>query len=120
MPWQRKFSVDRVEKQKELLQIKPSLTSKILLVVPALIGFVIHAPLYLLLKLIVLGKLRKTVHVDSVLIALLVFSYPFYILLIVLVFFLFIKSLWVFLLFIMLPFTAWSYVQLKGQLDKSN
>jgi len=116
------FEIEKndLKKQKELLEIQPSLTSKIMLAGPALIGFVIHAPIYILLKLIVLSKLRKTVHVDSVLIALLVFSYPFYILLIVLISFLITKTWWVLLLFIMLPFTAWGYVRLKGQLDKSN
>lgn len=106
------------QKQKELLEIKPSFISKTLLAVPALIGWLVHAPLYLPLKKFVLKKIRHTVHFDSVLIALLVFIYPVYLLLIVLLLFLFTKCWWVFFLILILPFTAWSYVQVKGQLDE--
>ena len=106
------------EKQKQLLEIKPSRISKILLFIPALAGWLIHAPLYLPLKTITQYKLRNTVHNDSVLIALLVFIYPFYLLLIVFLFFFFTQCGWVFFLFLIFPFTAWSYVELKGQLDK--
>jgi 1-acyl-sn-glycerol-3-phosphate acyltransferase len=114
------FEIDKKdkEKQKQLLEIKPSFLLKILLALPALIGWLVHAPLYLPLKKIALHKLRHTVHVDSVLIALLVFTYPVYLLLIVLLLFLFTKCSWVFLLLLILPFTAWSYVQVKGQLDE--
>lgn len=114
------FEIEKndLQKQKKLLEIKPSLAMKILLALPALIGYIIHAPLFLLIKLSVWNKLCRTVHVDSVLIALLVFSYPVYLLLIIFLTFLFTKTWCVLFLFIVLPFTAWSYVQLKGQLDK--
>ena len=114
------FEIEKNNRQKKrkLLEKKPSLILKILLGIPAFIGLLAHAPLYLPVKIAVLIKLRKTVHVDSVLIAVLVFIYPFYLLLIVLVGFILTKSLWFFLLFLLLPFTAWSYVQVKGQLDK--
>ena len=114
------FEIEKNNRQKKrkLLEKKPSLILKILLTIPAFIGLLAHAPLYLPVKIAVLIKLRKTVHVDSVLIAVLVFIYPFYLLLIVLVGFILTKSLWFFLLFLLLPFTAWSYVQVKGQLDK--
>ena len=105
------------EKQKELLEIKTSLLTKILLTIPAAIGWMVHAPLYLPIKYWVLKKYSKTVHVDSMLIALPLFSYPFYLLLITLLLFFLLKSCWLFLLFIILPFTAWSYVQVKGKLD---
>lgn len=106
------------EKQKQLLEIKPSRIARILLLVPAIAGWLIHAPLYLPLKIITRYKLRNTVHIDSVLIALLVFIYPFYLLLTVLLFFFITQCWWVFFLFLIFPFTAWSYVQVKGQLDK--
>lgn len=105
------------QKQKELLEIKPSSFLKALLALPAAIGWLLHAPLYLPLKKMVWRKYKGTVYFDSVLTALLVFIYPFYLLLLVLLAFVFIKSWWVLLLFLLLPFTAWAYVQVKGQLD---
>jgi apolipoprotein N-acyltransferase len=91
---------------------------KIFLFLPAIIGWLVHAPIYLPLKSFALKKLGRTVHVDSVLTALLVFTYPIYLLLIVLLLLLLTKCWWFLLLFVILPFTVWSYMQLKGQLDQ--
>ncbi len=106
------------QKQKELLEIKPSSFLRALLALPAAIGWLLHAPLYLPLKKMVRRKYKGTVYFDSVLTALLVFTYPVYLLLLVLLAFLFIKSWWVLLLVLLLPFTAWSYVQVKSQVDR--
>ncbi|HEY5968167.1 MAG TPA: 1-acyl-sn-glycerol-3-phosphate acyltransferase [Chitinophagaceae bacterium] len=105
------------KKQKELLEIKPPLLTKILLAIPAAIGWLTHAPLYLPIKYWVHKKYNNSGHVDAMQIVLPIFIYPFYLLLIVLFSFFIFKTGWVFLLFLMLPFTAWSYVQVKGQLD---
>ena len=105
------------KKQKELLEIKPSLLTKILLAIPAAIGWLIHAPLYLPIKYWVHKKYNNSGHVDAMQIVLPIFIYPFYLLLIVILSFFVFKTGWIFLLFLILPFTAWSYVQLKGQLD---
>ena len=114
------FEIEKNDKakQKELLEIKPSLLTKILLAIPAAIGWLAHAPFYLPIKYWVFKKYDKTVHIDSMLIAIPLFSYPFYLLLITFILFITLNTGWVFILFIILPFTAWSYVQLKGQLDK--
>ncbi len=114
------FEIEKSNKQKQrkLLELKPSIITKILLFVPAWVGMLIHAPFYLPLKKIVLLKLRSTVHVDSVLIALLVFIYPVYLMLIVLLVYLLTKCWLVFFLILAIPFTAWSFVQLKDQLDE--
>ena len=114
------FEIDKKDKakQKRLLEIKPPLLTKILLAIPAAIGFFVHAPLYLPVKHYVCKIYGKTVHVDSMLIAITLFSYPVYLLVITLLAFVIFNTGWVFLLIIFLPFTAWSYVQLKGQLDK--
>jgi MFS-type transporter involved in bile tolerance (Atg22 family) len=66
----------------------------------------------------VIKKYHRTVHVDSMLIALPLFSYPFYLLLLAFLGYLFTGCWWAFLAIPMLPFTAWSYVQLKKQLDE--
>ena len=105
------------QKQKELLEIKIPLFTKIFLAIPAAIGWLAHVPLYLPIKYWVHKKFNKTGHVDAMQIVLPLFTYPFYLLLIALILFFILKTWWVLLLFIILPFTAWSYVQLKEQID---
>src|SRR6187200_253600 len=104
-------------KQKELLEIKILLFKKIFLAIPAAIGWLVHAPLYLPIKYWVHKKYNNSGHVDAMQIVLPLFTYPFYLLLISLILFFILKTWWVFLLLIILPFTAWSYVQVKKQLD---
>ena len=104
-------------KQKELLEIKVPLLAKILLAIPAATGWLVHVPLYLPIKHWVRKKYNNTGHVDSMQIVLTLFIYPFYLLLITILLFIILNSYLVLLLFVILPFTAWSYVQLKGQLD---
>jgi 1-acyl-sn-glycerol-3-phosphate acyltransferase len=114
------FEVDKKDKAKQsiILEQKPFLLTKILLGIPAAAGWLFHAPLYLPAKIFTLKKFSHNDHYDSVLTGILVFSYPVYLLLIVLILFVFIKSAWVLLLSLIIPFTAWSYVQVKEQLDK--
>lgn len=105
-------------KQKELLKVKIPLLTKIFLAIPAAIGWLVHAPLYLPIKYWVRKKYNNSGHVDSMQIVFSVFTYPFYLLFFTLLLFLILKTWLVFFIFIMLPLTAWSCVQLKGQLDK--
>ena len=114
------FEIDKNDKtrQKQLLEIQPSLLKYILLAIPAAIGWLLHSPIYLPIKYWVFKKYGQTVHVDSMLITRSLFIYPFYILLVILLLFIILNTYWVLSLFIIMPFTAWSYVQLKGQLDK--
>jgi hypothetical protein len=114
------FEIPKTDKQKqvELLELKPSLLRQILLAVPAIIGFAIHAPLYIPVRSFTRQRTDNNDHFDSMVTAILVFSYPFYLLILTLLLFFFIKSGYIFLLLLILPFTAWSYVQLKAQLDK--
>jgi len=113
------FEIEKKDKkkQKELLEIKPSLLTSILLVIPAAIGWLFHAPLYLPIKYWVYKKYNNTGHLDAMQIVLPLFIYPFYLLLVTFLLFFTLNSYWVFLLMIILPFTAWSYVQVKRQLD---
>jgi 1-acyl-sn-glycerol-3-phosphate acyltransferase len=109
---------DDKAKQKELLKIKIPLLTRIILAIPAAIGWFAHVTLYLPIKYWVHKKYNETGHVDSMQIVLALYIYPFYLLLITLFLFFILKTWWVFLLFVILPFTAWSYVEVKGQLDK--
>lgn len=106
------------EKQKELLQVKIPFLKKILLAVPAVIGWILHAPLFLPIRQFVYRRTNNNDHFDSIVVALLLFAYPVYLLLITILLLLITKFYWVLLLLLILPFTAWSYVQLKGQLDR--
>jgi hypothetical protein len=113
------FEIEKKDKkkQKELLEINPSSLTKILLAIPAAIGWIIHVPLYLPIKYWVHKKYNDTGHLDAMQIVLPLFIYPFYLLFVIFLLFITLNSYWVFLLIIILPFTAWSYVQVKGQLD---
>jgi len=106
------------QKQKELLEIKVSLFQKFLLAIPATIGWIAHLPFYLPIKIWVHKKYNDTGHLTAMQIVLSLFLYPLYLLLLILILFFVLKSWWVFLLLFILPFTAWSYVQVKGQLDE--
>lgn len=113
------FEIEKKDKakQRELLLIKVPSLMKIILAIPAFTGWLLHAPLYLPVKKWVMKKYSRTVHVDSMLIALPLFLYPLYLLLYFTLLFLLLKSWWALSLFLLFPFTAWCYVQVKEQLD---
>lgn len=106
------------KKQEELLAINPPVLRKILLAIPAAVGFLLHAPVYLPVKAWVRKKYSQTVHVDSMHIAVPLFIYPFYLLLLAYIIYSTLLGYWWLLSFVIIPFTAWSYVQLKKQLDR--
>ncbi len=102
------------QKAKDYFRIHQPLLKKILLFIPAIIGFAISAPLYFILHLVI--KKRAHDHYDSVMTGLLFFCYPLYIFAITLIAFFITKNVYAFLLLIMLPVCAWSYLQLKKQI----
>ena len=114
------FEIDKKDKKKQqkILEHKLAPIKKVLLLIPAIIGFLSHWPVYLPVKRFTFKRTNHNDHYDSVLTGILLFSYPLYILLLTLLLFYFIQSWYVLLLFLILPFTAWSYTQLKPQLDK--
>jgi 1-acyl-sn-glycerol-3-phosphate acyltransferase len=108
---------DRVQQAVRLVLPVPA-WKRILLLLPAIAGLLLHAPIYIPLKKFTWKRTYNNDHYDSVLTALLFVCYPFYVLLIAGASFALTKSLWAFFLLPALPFTAWTYVQLKPQLDK--
>lgn len=104
--------------QRKILEIKPSVLAKILFFLPAVIGYCLHWPLYAPVKRFTWKRTNHNDHYDAVLTAILLFAYPVYLLIISLIIFLVIKSWWAFLLMLIIPFTAWAYVQVKGQIDR--
>lgn len=84
------------------------------LLIPAFIGWILHASLFYPCKLFS-AAFKKTGHYDSVLNSILLLLYPLYFLVLVLIAFNF--SVWIgLLLIVLLPFSAWACTQLKYQL----
>lgn len=109
------FEVDINDEQKHkyYFHFKQAFLKRLILFTPAIAGFIIHAPLYLSMHLAIKNKAED--HYDSILIGLLFFVYPVYVVLITLIVLIIIKSWTALFLFILVPFTLWSYVQLNGQ-----
>lgn len=107
---------DRVLREKLLVR-KPSLLEKILLFLPGMLGVVLNAPLYLPVRNFVKKKTRKTVHYDSVMLGLLLLTYPVYLILWALIIGLVFKTFWALAVFLVFPFTAWCYVRIKKQIE---
>lgn len=118
----------RTELEKLVYEIEPSdkellkhkvlfplpLWKRILLVVPALLGFLIHAPLYFPAKCIALHYFNND-HFDSTLVSLLVLAYPLYLLVFFLLFFYSLHWTAAVATLLVFPFCAWSFVQVKPQ-----
>lgn len=106
------------EAQKERLETKPSTFTKIILGPPALAGWLFHLPLYLPVKMFVWKRTHDNDHYDSVMTGTLLVLYPVYLIILIIAAWLISSSWWSLSILILLPFTAWSYVQLKAQIDK--
>jgi 1-acyl-sn-glycerol-3-phosphate acyltransferase len=114
------FEIDKddIQKQKELLERKPSIVTKLILFLPAVIGLIIHTPLYLPIKKFTYKRTWNNDHYDSVLVSLLLFLYPVYAIILTVIAILLTHNFYFLALIIALPFTAWAYAQIKPQLDK--
>ena len=99
---------------KETFLQKITFFKKVLLVIPAIAGFVLHAPLYLPVKEFAFKKFGKIDHYDSVIVGILFILYPFY-LIIAAIFASNFSGVWWAAVFIIFPFCAWSFVQIKKQ-----
>jgi 1-acyl-sn-glycerol-3-phosphate acyltransferase len=110
------IEIDKTEKGKikQTFFVSQPLIKKIVLVIPAFAGWIIHAPLYYPVVLAI--KNRANDHYDSVLVGVLFTLYPIYLLAITLPIYFSTGNLWVFLLLFVIPFTAWSCLQLKRQI----
>jgi 1-acyl-sn-glycerol-3-phosphate acyltransferase len=101
--------------QKEKLTARVSWYLKIALLLPAIAGYILHAPLYFPIRYFTKKKAIGTGHYDSVLVAVLFLIYPFFLITVTLVTWLITKSWIALFLLLILPFSAWAYVQLKPQ-----
>ena len=101
-----------------LIQIPPKKAvekNRQLLLIPALVGTILHRPVYQFIKNVVKAKTTGTVFFDSVLFSVLLIAYPVYLLLVgLLLLLLRIGPLWVPGLIILHTLTAWCATRLKG------
>lgn len=113
------FEINKSDKKKkqELLESKPAELATVLLAFPAVIGWLAHLPLYVPVKRITYKKTSDNDHYDSALAAVLLLTYPLYLLIISFSLLYFTGSFASFLVLPLMPLTAWSYVQVKKQLD---
>ena len=109
--------VESTEKEKIRNQffVQQPVLKKIILFLPAIIGYLLHAPVYMPVKRIASVKGGHNDHYDSLMVGLLFILYPFYLLLFCFLVYWFIGGYWWLSVFILLPFCAWSFVQLKRQ-----
>ncbi len=110
------YEIDKndFEKLKKYLFIHQPLLKKIFLFIPAVFGFILNMPLYFLIHLIIRNRAKD--HYDSVMTAILFLFYPLYVLAIILIIFFITHSLYALLILVLLPFTLWSYLQIKKQI----
>lgn len=110
------YEINKEDKQllkQKLYQPQPPL-KRFVLLIPAALGFLLHAPLYFTAKKIT-DKHFDNDHYDSVINALLMLAYPLYLVLFFILFGL-PFNWWIGLsVFVLMPFCAWAYVQVKNQ-----
>ncbi len=97
--------------------VHQSALKKILLFVPAVIGLLVHAPLYYFTKWLGDYLIKEDGHDDSKLITFLFILYPLFLISFGFLLYFLTGNRLSFLSLLLLPFTTWSYIQIKKQLD---
>ena len=109
------IAINNYQKWVETFQFSPNKFKKILLAVPAFIGKLINAPLYYPVQKIVSKKALYSGHYDSIMVTVLLFTYPIYLLMCALIAQLFLEEYSFEYVFILFPFFAWCFIQTKPQ-----
>jgi 1-acyl-sn-glycerol-3-phosphate acyltransferase len=102
---------------KSSFHVRVPIAKKILLFIPAVAGWLLHAPLYLPLKKIAYTKAAHNDHFDSAMTGSLFLLYPFYLLLLSTLTYFITKNSMSWLILPVLPFCAWAYTQVKHQFE---
>jgi 1-acyl-sn-glycerol-3-phosphate acyltransferase len=107
------FEIDKndQEKFKKYFNTEQPIFKTILLFIPAMLGYIIHFPLYYSIHLSIKNKAND--HYDSIMIGILFFLYPFYVLMLTLVIFLVTESAVSFWALLIIPVTAFSLLHFK-------
>ncbi len=103
------------EKIRQKFTIPVSTAKKMLLVIPALAGFLLHYPLYAVVKIFIAKQHFHPAHADSLKVCGLMIAYPFFLCAAAFVCWSIFGGWAAFIIVCLLPFCAWSYVQLKPQ-----
>jgi 1-acyl-sn-glycerol-3-phosphate acyltransferase len=113
------FEIEKSDKATlhKTFYVDQSLVKKILLFIPALIALLAHAPLFYFTKWLGNYLIKEDGHDDAKLVAFLFIFYPVFLIIASVLLYVFTQSLLSFSSLLVLPFTAWAYVQLKKQLD---
>ncbi len=111
------YEIDKSDRQKlkKLLYVPQPAYKKILLTLPAIIGWLFHAPLYYPAKLITHSYFNNE-HYDAAMASLLYLAYPIYLAIIIGIGISYFGLLPGLCLLLISPFTAWACVQLKVQM----
>ncbi len=105
-----------------MIQVPPAFRAqhRILLAIPALIGYFLHIPLYMLVKKQIYRKTKGTVFFDSVLFGTLLIIYPLYMILVLIVLLMFqVQSSVLWPIILLHPLLAWCAVQYKITRNKN-
>lgn len=105
------------KKLKQTFYIKQPVWKQVVLFIPAIIGALVHAPVFYFTQWLTDILIKEEGHYDSKIVGFLFLLYPLYLLFISIIVCCFLKTWLAFLLLLILPFTAWAYVQLKKQTD---
>ena len=100
---------------KNTFHVKQHPIKKSMLHIPAILGKLIHAPLFIPVHKISWKHFEKLDHYDSVVVGLLFVLYPLYLLIISSILFVLLGGWYWLLVFLIMPFLAWSFIQLKKQ-----
>lgn len=106
---------DNLQLQKEKLTVEIPFLLKIFLWIPAMAGWLINVPLFLYARNTAIRKLKEPGHYDSVVIGILLLTYPVYLLILTAILILVSESLWSLLMIPGALFGAWSWVMIKKQ-----
>lgn len=117
MPFVLEIAATDKQKLQQHFFVPQSFIKKTLIFLPAVFGFIIHAPLYYFFVFLNKALIKEAGHYDSVMVGLGLLLYPFFVLAVTLTVFAITANWLSWLLLVLLPFTACAYMQLKKQLD---
>ena len=101
------------QKWVDTFQFSPNNLKKNFFIIPALIGKLLNAPLYFPVQKIIARKALYSGHYDSIMVTVLIFTYPIYLLLWSLLIHSFWEGYYFGLVFILFPFFAWCFIRTK-------
>lgn len=111
------WEIDKNDRQQQqaLLTIPLSPALRAVLALPAIIGLITHLPLYWPIRYFTRKKAAHNDHYDSILLALLLVLYPFYLMLLTAIGYAVTGSGWLLLLLILLPLCAKATMRMNAQ-----